>query len=509
MLVQRAMRFAWIGQIWLSTALAIGFAGLLALTDLSTEARAHDAQQPPMRFVVARGNGPLCDPICPEWISAEGAIEGGTAKKFKKFLKTIGDRKLPIVMQSPGGDVDAALAMARMIRERQLVIGVGRTVFSACEPEARGCKADKDGTYAGSATSSLAYCNSACPMVLAGGAQRLAGGYAYVGVHQVTSVVVKEKIYYRTKTRIVKGKKVVTKEVVSRKRTGSYKTTEMSKSLSKKLHGFFSEMGVSTDILEPIKATPAADLLWLNGQALADYKLVTSGMSIEDWVNPQVCAQSPRRDYCRKVSAPPTVRIVRSRRCDAACEEWIALEGDIDKTALPLMREAVRKLAGPRLIVLSSRGGDIESAMELGRFVREQGLSVSLGKTIASDCRPKLRACAEEADYEFLVGHMYPEPTMPVCGNVCVLALAGGVERFVAESTTVQLDSVASLGRRSAKKKTKVSETESLLSSYLDEMGINPGLVKMLPQSSNADGIALSARGMRMMKVSTGQLPRG
>ena len=75
---------------------------------------------PPMAFAVVRSAEPGCEPTCPEWISAEGAIVAATPARLKSLLKTLGGRKLPIVIWSPGGDVDAALALGRMIRQRKL-----------------------------------------------------------------------------------------------------------------------------------------------------------------------------------------------------------------------------------------------------------------------------------------------------------------------------------------------------------------------------------------------------
>ncbi|TGV31270.1 hypothetical protein EN811_28250, partial [bacterium M00.F.Ca.ET.168.01.1.1] len=56
---------------------------------------------PTMRFAVVRSSAPGCEPNCPEWISAEGTIETGTPTLFRRLLKTLGGRQLPIVVNSP------------------------------------------------------------------------------------------------------------------------------------------------------------------------------------------------------------------------------------------------------------------------------------------------------------------------------------------------------------------------------------------------------------------------
>ncbi|TIS94081.1 MAG: hypothetical protein E5W87_34205, partial [Mesorhizobium sp.] len=93
-----------LGVICLASFLVMGHAAFAA----NTKKSAPDLG-PTMRFVVVRSSAPGCEPICPEWISAEGSIEAGTPALFKRTLKALGGRKLPVVVDSPGGNVEAAL----------------------------------------------------------------------------------------------------------------------------------------------------------------------------------------------------------------------------------------------------------------------------------------------------------------------------------------------------------------------------------------------------------------
>jgi hypothetical protein len=88
---------------------------------------------------------------------AVGGIEPGTSKRFADEIEKRGSYVKTIVLHSPGGSVQDALAMGRLIRERKF----------ATEVEAS------------------AYCASSCPLVFAGGAERKAGDRAAIGVHQV------------------------------------------------------------------------------------------------------------------------------------------------------------------------------------------------------------------------------------------------------------------------------------------------------------------------------------
>ena len=127
------------GFVCLALLLTMGQAAFAA-----SEKRSADPDLgPSMRFVVVRSSAPGCEPNCPEWISAQGTIEAGTPALLKRALKKLGGRKLPIVVDSPGGNVDAALALGRMIRKSKLDIAVGKTWFEGCQPEDKDCTDNK------------------------------------------------------------------------------------------------------------------------------------------------------------------------------------------------------------------------------------------------------------------------------------------------------------------------------------------------------------------------------
>ena len=86
----------------------------------------------PMHIAIVHPADPACEPHCPEWIAAEGKILARTPGDFQKVLKGLGDRKLPILINSQGGLVDAAIAIGRMVRRRGLDVGVARSQIEAC-----------------------------------------------------------------------------------------------------------------------------------------------------------------------------------------------------------------------------------------------------------------------------------------------------------------------------------------------------------------------------------------
>lgn len=182
---------------------------LVASPVLAAKKQAKEPVLPSMQFAIVRSAVSSCEPACPEWISASGVILGDTPAKLQKILKKMGDRKLPIVMESNGGNVDAAMEIGRMIRKRGLDVAIGKTRFEGCSPDQKNCKPDRfsDGAYAGYTFPVGAYCLSACPYILAGGEKRYVGQWAFVGVHQITQIYTQTKITYRTRYRIVNGRK--------------------------------------------------------------------------------------------------------------------------------------------------------------------------------------------------------------------------------------------------------------------------------------------------------------
>ena len=89
----------------------------------------------------------------------------------------LGGRKLPVIVDSPGGNVDAALALGRLIRKNKLDIAVGKTRFEGCLPDEKDCT-DNDGKgarYFGTAYADGSICNSACPLMFSGGVRRVVG----------------------------------------------------------------------------------------------------------------------------------------------------------------------------------------------------------------------------------------------------------------------------------------------------------------------------------------------
>jgi hypothetical protein len=112
-----------------------------------------------------RPDGAMAKPMTFELVGggrlmATGTISPGLSEAFAAEVAKRADYIKTVVLNSPGGSVNDALAMGRLIREKKFATEV--------EPGK--------------------YCASSCPLVFAGGVERRAGANAAIGVHQVAAV---------------------------------------------------------------------------------------------------------------------------------------------------------------------------------------------------------------------------------------------------------------------------------------------------------------------------------
>jgi hypothetical protein len=255
----------------------------------------------PMIFVIVRSNAGYCEPYCPEWIYGEGQIEAGTPAAFRKILTQLGDRHLPLILLSPGGNVEAAVEIGRIIRQNAIPVQIGYTRFYNCSPRDEGCEGDspQKGEFRGMAMVNGAFCWSACPLILAGGERRLSSEWSHTGVHQVTTVYQRERVYYRERFRMVDGKKkVISRKVVSRKKDGTQSTTKLPKATRRMLTGYFRDMGIEKNLLDAMLSTTPDKIRNLTPAEMLDMHLITELSTTDLLTNPMLCAHEEAPDNC-------------------------------------------------------------------------------------------------------------------------------------------------------------------------------------------------------------------
>ncbi|NGP16594.1 hypothetical protein G5575_01845 [Devosia chinhatensis] len=90
-------------------------------------------------------------------LTLTGTIDPGSSARFLAEIEARGEYVSTVLLDSPGGSVDDALSIGRLIRERDLSTEVANGGL----------------------------CASSCPLIFAGGTERIAGREAAVGVHQI------------------------------------------------------------------------------------------------------------------------------------------------------------------------------------------------------------------------------------------------------------------------------------------------------------------------------------
>ncbi len=152
---------------------------------------------------------------------AEGSIEPGTAARFAAEIEARGEYVRTVSLNSPGGALDDAMAMAKLIRGR----GISAQVA--------------DG----------AICASSCPLFLAGGVTRAAGQKAAIGVHQ-----------FYAATQVA---------------TGPAQAMSDAQATTARISRHLAEMDVDPALWLHALDTPPQALYYFSPEELARYRLVT------------------------------------------------------------------------------------------------------------------------------------------------------------------------------------------------------------------------------------------
>ncbi len=231
-----------------------------------------------MTFAVVRSNVAGCEPLCPQWIYADGIIAPDTPSQFKKVFAKAGNRRLPVIIRSDGGDAVAAMALGRTIRGHKLDVVVGATLFTDCSTSRFYCKSKPDakGRFYGVVDNGNEYCNAACTLVLAAGQKRLAAHGDKVGVHKLT----------------------VEQKVSSGAVLKASTTSKAEDSFSPDLNAYLDDMGISRALTAFMDRAESAKLYELLFDQLSRIRLVTDLLPISSLTDNAVCKTSPPADNC-------------------------------------------------------------------------------------------------------------------------------------------------------------------------------------------------------------------
>ncbi len=160
-------------------------------------------------------------------MAVEGSIDPGAAERFAAEMDARGEYVTTVTLNSPGGSLDDAMAMARLIRARSI----------------------------GAEVADGALCASSCPLVLAGGVVRQVGEKAAVGLHQFYSAI---------------------------DTAGLNPAQAMSdaQATAARISRYLAEMGVDPALWLHALDTPPRSLYYLSREEMQTYRLVTGGSTL-------------------------------------------------------------------------------------------------------------------------------------------------------------------------------------------------------------------------------------
>lgn len=239
-----------------------------------------------------------CGPRCPEWIMAEGVITPDTPGRFRQLLRQIGSEKLPVVLDSSGGDIDAALEIGRIIRANGLTTIIGRSEAQGCAPREPVCNEGRrlGLAYAGF-VSIPGECAGACLLLLAAGVQRI--GYWIAEAH------------------------IPALESFSTRKTGA--------DAAKLVGTYLADMGISPGLIPRLRRNSLA----LSRAEMLHFGLSTGRQRVEDFTGSSICARAtPAANCVASATAQPSTRVATkpaARKKTAPRSTSVIIWGGIDE----------------------------------------------------------------------------------------------------------------------------------------------------------------------------------
>jgi hypothetical protein len=491
----------------LASAIGVLLAGLLTAA-AGTAATARPDPDAPMTVVIVRSSDKDCEPKCAEWIMAEGKITEETppliVKAFDEALRQT-QKRLPVVIRSPGGNILAALQIGYYLHSQGADVAVGTTIYDRCSPARRDCKpaAEDGGRYRGRLSSERAFCFSACPLILAAGTQRIASPRAQIGVHHWA---------YDPEPGKEGAKPPPSKEELASR----------DKLVERTIADFLTTVAISEDMIADMKRASFSSMYLLTPKRRRELALVTDTKGVDRVAGPGVCSVSPPAENCILVgdseyyrsalrrsridpdAAAMSVVLVRDSRpgCEPVCAQWIAARGVIAPQTPKLFARVLERAGEASLpVLIDSPGGDLDAALEIGRMIAKRGLAVAVSDVDYRGCAVGDGPCVPPSKRAIVYG--FPSGTGDGCGGVCILVLRAGMSRSLQdEANLTLLNPAVFVSRKSPfNSKTRIRE-------YLDEMGAGPDLFETMEGLRELDVGALTEREARALGLLSDADPR-
>ena len=173
----------------------------------------------------------------------------------------------------------------------------------------------------------------------------------------------------------------------------------------------------------------------------------------------------------------------KENACGDGCQDWIAADGKIELDTAERLRRLLAQIHGPKPpIFFHSPGGSVRGSIELGRLLRAQKMTVSVGHTLPLNC--DRNSAAKQSCAERVSNHLQVEAELDrltaMCNSACVYTFAGGTTRLIPPWITLGIHDISIDPRaRQSGLFAELVEREAgiALRKYLRQMGIDAELL--------------------------------
>jgi hypothetical protein len=339
---------------------------LLIPGELRAEPLAGNAEFTPKLIIYpAKGPANSCGPGCDRWIAVEGTVDQAAASRISRFLRDVKDTQRPIYFHSPGGSVEQAFLIGRLLRSRKAVARVGRTIVSAC---GAGTQVDeaclKIKTGGGEVQAEIvtrhSMCNSACGYLFLGATTREVAPDAAVAVHNSKLTLI---VHGHPPPQLM----------------AAFRDRRMAKA-DRERASFIQTMGISHELTDLIRTVKFENLHILTRPELYRFGIDTRTLAETGWT-----LETAARSYVRKVA------LAKKKDEDASFRtmEWRLFCDNKDRARLMFIREFDKGAAGMSSVIMMAGSG---KPVAFGTFPARIGTYEAWSGTIASDAMKSVLA---------------------------------------------------------------------------------------------------------------------
>jgi hypothetical protein len=288
---------------------------LLVHGELRAQPLAEEAGFAPKLIIyLAKGPPNSCGAGCDHWIAVEGKVDRNATPRIRRFLQAVKDTQRPIYFHSPGGAVDAAFIIGRVLRSRKAIARVGRTIVAACGAGTQvddACLKIKTagGEVEAEIATSHAMCNSACGYLFLGATTREVAPDAVMAVHSSKLTLVFHGHPSQAQVAAASGRNIA--------KTNHERAT------------FIAAMGISNQLDDLIKTVK-----FENPHSLTRSELYRFGIDTRTMVETAWTLQAAVRPYIRKVAF-----VKRHDDASFRAMEWRLFCENKDRGRLTFIRE--------------------------------------------------------------------------------------------------------------------------------------------------------------------------